>query len=123
MHLHHRGKARYVLLHADEWAAAGKIPGDCRIETYVVGEDVEEGEKLQWVVEGGKYKASYLIDAGKNVNVREGDDGETGVGCLISEVVVPGFEFTDHDFLTWERLVELVGEVKATELKWLVRED
>ncbi|KAF3938677.1 hypothetical protein ABW19_dt0206789 [Dactylella cylindrospora] len=110
MHLHHRGRARYVLLHADEWDGT---PGTCRVETYVVGGDVEKGEKLQWMVEGGKFKASYLLPG-------EGDAVE---GCLISEVVVPGFEFTDHDFLTYDKLVLLVGEEKAEEMRWLVRKD
>ncbi|EWC45622.1 hypothetical protein DRE_05183 [Drechslerella stenobrocha 248] len=111
MHLHHRGRARYVLLHADEWDGT---PGGCRVESYIVGGGVEDGERLQWMGEGGEYKASYLLDGG--------DEGE-GAGCLISEVVVPGFEFTDHDFLTFERLVLLVGEEKAEEMRWLVRKD
>jgi predicted cupin superfamily sugar epimerase len=33
-------------------------------------------------------------------------DGEN-TGCLISEVVVPGFSFEDHCFLSAEKLVEL----------------
>jgi uncharacterized protein len=27
----------------------------------VVGQDVDKGERLQWIVEGGKFKASYLL--------------------------------------------------------------
>ncbi|EPS39327.1 hypothetical protein H072_6945 [Dactylellina haptotyla CBS 200.50] len=116
MHLHHRGRARYVILHADEWDGT---PGTCRIEDWVVGENVEGGERLQWMVEGGKYKASYLLPG----DAEEKESGEGVAGCLISEVVVPGFEFTDHDFLTWDRLVLLVGEKSAEEMKWLVHKD
>ncbi|KAK0752334.1 RmlC-like cupin domain-containing protein [Schizothecium vesticola] len=44
--------------------------GAARVETFVVGGDVAAGERLQWV------------------------------GLLISETVVPGFEYEDHEFLT-----------------------
>ncbi|KAK6541484.1 hypothetical protein TWF694_007293 [Orbilia ellipsospora] len=118
MHLHHRGRARYIILHVDEWDGT---PGSCRIEDWVVGADIAGGERLQWMVEGGKYKASYLLPA-----EGEGDakmDGEGVEGCLISEVVVPGFEFTDHDYLTWDRLVALVGQKQAEELEWLIRKE
>ena len=60
----------------------------------MVGKDVMEGEQLQWIVEGGKYKASFLL---------EDAAGGEGTGCLISETVVPGFEYEDHDFLKMER--------------------
>lgn len=42
-------------------------------------------------------------------------------GFLIYEMVVPGFESYDHDFLTRQGLTELLGEQKANELEWLVR--
>ena len=35
--------------------------------------------------------------------------------------MVPGFEYTDHDFLTQERYRELVTEEQAEELAWMVR--
>jgi len=43
-----------------------------------------------------------------------------GGGLLISETVVPGFEFFDHDFLGREELVRLLGEERSRELQWLV---
>lgn len=58
-----------MIIHADEGEGGKK-----RVETFVVGQDVGAGERLQWVVEGGKFKASYLLAGG---------DGE---GLLISEV-------------------------------------
>ncbi len=72
----------YVLIHADQ---------DNRIETFAVGPNIAAGERLRWIVEGGKYKAGFLLPD------REG--GTTSSGLLISETVVPGFEYTDHDFL------------------------
>jgi predicted cupin superfamily sugar epimerase len=58
-------------VHADE-PGEGKGKKK-RVETFVVGKDVEAGERAVWIVEGGKFKASFLLDG----------DGE---GLLISEV-------------------------------------
>ena len=118
MHTLHRGRGAYVVIHADEVENGGKA----RIETFVVGHDSARGEKLQWIVAGGKYKASFLLP-----------DEETGTesgGLLISEVsferkctiqaflslwiliifmmqtVVPGFEYSDHTFMAPETLDE-----------------
>ncbi|KAJ9141783.1 RmlC-like cupin [Pleurostoma richardsiae] len=110
VHTLHHGRGRYVVIHADE----GPSP---RIETFVVGPDVAKGEKLQWIVEGGKYKASFLLPDD------EGGKEESKGGLLISETVVPGFEFCDHDFLTRGGLLDLLGEEKAKGLEWLVRKD
>ena len=43
---------------------------------------------------------------------------ESKTGCLISETVIPGFEYADHDFMTAEGL-ERLEEFK--ELAWLLR--
>ena len=51
------------------------------LETRVLGGDVTLGHELQFVVEGGVWKASQLNEG-----------GEFG---LITEVVVPGFDFDD----------------------------
>lgn len=107
VHTLHRGRGRYVLIHADSPSRPAPI------ETFVVGPNVEAGEKLQWIVEGGKYKASFLLP-----DEESGKDSQNGL--LISETVVPGFEFCDHDFLSEEALPELVGKEKTEELKWLL---
>ncbi|KAL3495212.1 RmlC-like cupin domain-containing protein [Aspergillus germanicus] len=72
-------------------------------------------ERLQWVVEGGDYKASYLLPD---------DDGEEGEssGLLITETVVPGFDMADHDFLTPQNMEKLLTEDKVRELDWLLRD-
>ena len=106
VHTLHRGRGRYVLIHANE-------PGkEKRIETFIVGHNVAKGEKLQWIVEGGKFKASYLLP--------DEEGGRESQGLLISETVVPGFEFCDHDFLSPEGLSDIVSPEKAEELKWLL---
>jgi len=106
VHTLHKGRGRYVLIHADE-------PGEeKRIETFVVGQDVGKGERLQWIVEGGKFKASFLLP--------DEDSGTDSQGLLISETVVPGFEFCDHDFLSAKGLKKLLSAEKSEELKWLL---
>jgi len=109
VHTLHQGRGRYVLIHADESPA--------RVESFVVGHDLAKGERLQWIVEGGKYKASYLLPDKEN-NGRS--PSERTSGLLISETVVPGFEFTDHDFLTAEALKGLVSKEVVEELGWLL---
>lgn len=135
IHTLHRGRGRYVLIHADEVLASYDDDSNletqdgrklnpntderalksrhARVETFVVGADVEKGERVQWIVEGGKYKASFLLEC-------ESKDGRQEP-LLISETVVPGFEFKDHDFLTMERFERLLGEEQRRELEWLVR--
>ncbi|KAH8602178.1 RmlC-like cupin domain-containing protein [Bisporella sp. PMI_857] len=106
VHTLHKGRGRYVLIHADE-------PGkEKRVESYIVGPNVAEGEKLQWIVDGGKFKASYLLPDEEN--------GMESQGLLISETVVPGFEYCDHDFLSPAGLTELIGPEQAEGLKWLL---
>lgn len=74
-----------MILHADEASWEGNAGRKVAVESFVVGGDIERGERLQWVVEGGKYKASYLLpDTGT-----DGEDyanGEGTEGLLISEV-------------------------------------
>ncbi|KAF7190663.1 hypothetical protein HII31_07822 [Pseudocercospora fuligena] len=87
-----------------------------RIETFVVGGNVTAGERQQWVVEGGKYKSSFLL---------ADEDGGNGSeeGLLISETVVPGFEYVDHDYLGRDRMEALLTEGEIGELEWLLREN
>lgn len=63
-----------------------------RIETFVVGHDIARGERLQWIVEGGKYKATFLLP--------DTPDGKESEGLLISEVSFRLFPVTDLNW-TW----------------------
>ncbi|KAJ0355953.1 hypothetical protein COL154_001473 [Colletotrichum chrysophilum] len=101
-HSLHSGRGRYVLIHADG-----------NIESFVVGKNIAAGERLQWVVEGGDYKASFILP-------NEDGKKEASEGLLITEFAVPGFEFCDHDFLTKDKLLSLVGEEKAMQLEWML---
>ena len=66
------------MIHADEVKKGQKA----RIETFIVGQNIGAGERLQWIVEGGKYKASYLLSDGPS-NI---DKDPESSGLLISEV-------------------------------------
>lgn len=69
-----------MLIHADEVLCGERTAHNkkARIETFVVGHDIEKGERLQWIVEGGIFKASFLLP-----DIEGGDQSE---GLLISEV-------------------------------------
>ncbi|TQB77521.1 hypothetical protein MPDQ_000062 [Monascus purpureus] len=121
VHTLHWGRGRYVLIHADEVVSSGDgdgketVTGKARIETFLVGPNIERGEKLQWVVEGGKFKGTYLLPD------EEGDPEKKSEGLLISETVVPGFEYSDHDFLRVEMTEQLLTPEQVDELKWMLR--
>jgi predicted cupin superfamily sugar epimerase len=74
MHTLHRGRGRYIIIHVDEKHGEETA----RIESFVVGYDIHKGERLQWMVEGGKYKASFLLP--------DHEDDMESDGLLISEV-------------------------------------
>ncbi|KIW80297.1 hypothetical protein Z517_06912 [Fonsecaea pedrosoi CBS 271.37] len=114
VHTLHWGRGRYVILHFDQRDSASgqEVP----IETFVVGKDIEKGERVQWIVEGGKFKASFLLPD------KEGGD-ESEQGLLISETVVPGFDYADHDFMTAERMAEGLDKAHREELQWLLNTD
>ncbi|GAA5994336.1 Cff1p [Rhodotorula paludigena] len=108
-HTLHQGRARYTLVRP---TTDGSKP---EIKHVVMGADSEKGETRQLVVEGGWWKASEVPEE----DLKEGKEDETG--CLISEVVVPGFSFDDHKFLTKKGLVELYGgDESAAEVQQLL---
>lgn len=58
----------------------------------------------QWLVEGDIYKASFLLDFDSSFGYiqpekRLVEGTERRDGLFITEVVSPGFEFADHDFM------------------------
>ena len=100
IHSLHRGRGRYVLINPDG-----------RVETFIAGHDIANGERLQWTVESGVWKACFLLE-----------DHEGGSdGMLITETVAPGFEYADHEFLSKKAARDLLTEDKFAELGWLVR--
>lgn len=74
-----------MILHADG-ESVRRNGGRAGVETFVVGCDVGKGERLQWVVEGGRYKANFLLPD------RDDERGRESEGLLISEVSFSWFE-------------------------------
>jgi predicted cupin superfamily sugar epimerase len=98
VHTLHEGRGRYVLIHPpegiDAYGNEGHEKGIWRIETFTVGRDVANGERLQWIVDGGIWKTSFLLGRTDGAGECGGEHGEHGEhvdctvcgGCLISEV-------------------------------------
>jgi len=100
MHIHHQGRAKYTIIHPPS-ATHPRV----RIETVVMGTDDSKGETRQLLV-GNAWKMSEIPEEDVTA-VQSGRVSPEVVGCLITEVVVPGFVWEDHEFLTLEGLEQL----------------
>lgn len=99
IHILQRGKGQYVLIYPNG-----------TVKSFKVGFDHARGEISQWVVPGGVYKGSFSLP---NDNFHD--------GLLISEVVVPGFEFSEHIFMAGQdELNQLVDKTEANNIKFLL---
>ncbi|PKX97468.1 uncharacterized protein P174DRAFT_439242 [Aspergillus novofumigatus IBT 16806] len=67
---------------------------------------------------GGKYKACYLLPDDPS----ESGEGDSE-GLLITETVVPGFEFEDHEFLSPQTMERLLPEEQCRALSWMIKKD
>ncbi|KIP11359.1 hypothetical protein PHLGIDRAFT_10802 [Phlebiopsis gigantea 11061_1 CR5-6] len=110
MHVHHQGRAEYTLIHPT------RPP---RIETVrqIVGPNIDAGETLQLMVGSNVWKKSKLLDEDVRAAERDGALRER-TGCLITEVVFPGFHWEDHEYLTKSALQALWGGGSGWE-EWL----
>ncbi len=80
------------------------IHPDGKLQQTILGTDIENGQKLQLLVEGGCWKASEL------------QDGEFG---LISEVVVPGFEYQDMEMANAKQIKAMYPDLWGTLSKFI----
>lgn len=98
-HVLHQGRAEYTLVTP---GVTGKPP---MIEKKVMGTNAAAGELRMLFVGTGVWKMSRLLpeDLALGTTPEKADK----VGCLIHEVVVPGFHWEDHQFLTLEKLEAL----------------
>lgn len=99
-HIHHAGRALYTLIAPPTGPGAEPV-----VYRVVMGSDPSKGEVTQLFVPGGWWKASempkedlLLLDAANAAHLKE------RLGCLISEVVVPGWTPEQHQFLTEEKV-------------------
>jgi predicted cupin superfamily sugar epimerase len=121
MHVLHQGRATYTLVHPP------KTPSESpRVERITMGTNAAAGEVRQLLV-GDSWKMSE-IPKEDLVKVEAGELSKDEVGCLITEVVVPGFVWQDHAFLTQSGLEDLFkghedGEKWVKELTAHIRQD
>lgn len=80
-----------------------------------MGTNVAAGELRQLVVGTGVWKMSKIPQDDLDATKTQNDKDHTG--CLITEVVTPGFHWEDHKFMTRERLQELFQGVEGGEEK------
>lgn len=75
------------------------------VSHVVVGSNQATGETRQLVVGTGVWKRSQLLpeDLSKPRSLAERD----AVNCLITEIVVPGFDWRDHEYLTQRGLEDI----------------
>jgi len=102
----HRNKSD--ILHCYQLGAATQyflINGNGQLQTVVLGPDIEHGQQLQLLVPGGVWKASRLI----------GD-----AFSLISELVVPGFDYADNELASAENVLTLFPDLYA-EISTLIK--
>ncbi|EIN03459.1 hypothetical protein PUNSTDRAFT_94005 [Punctularia strigosozonata HHB-11173 SS5] len=115
-HVLHQGRAEYTLIHPTS---------PPRIEKAVMGTDASKGEVRQLLVGTGVWKMSRIPP--EDVQAAQTAEDRDRTGCLITEVVVPGFHWEDHKFLTQRGLEELFSGApgaaeRISELKGFVKE-
>lgn len=97
MHVLHQGRAEYTLIHPEN---------PPRIEKVIMGPNIDVGEKLQLLVGSNIWKKSKLLD--DDVSAADKDPAKRDrTGCLITEVVFPGFHWEDHKYLSRAELERL----------------
>ncbi|KAH9475930.1 hypothetical protein JR316_0011492 [Psilocybe cubensis] len=113
-HVWHQGRAEYTLI------TPGNPP---RIERKVIGPDASAGETRMLLVGTGVWKRSALLEV--DMQAAESEEEREKINCLITEVVVPGFDWKDHRWMRREDLEGLFegvlgGEEKVREFeKWV----
>ncbi|KAF9068583.1 RmlC-like cupin domain-containing protein [Rhodocollybia butyracea] len=100
-HVLHQGRAEYTLIHPSNPPL---------IEKRLMGTNVEAGESRLLLVGTGVWKMSRLLP----------EDFEWG--CLITEVVIPGFHWEDHKFLTMDGLATLCEGIEGGKREELMRQ-
>ena len=84
-----------------------------------MGPNIHAGEVLQLLVPTGVWKMSRLLQEDLDGVSEEGEKDRCG--CLITEVVFPGFAWEDHAFLTLEEFNKLWDDPSVPEAKELLQ--
>ena len=68
-----------------------------------MGPNVDQGEVTQLYIPGGWWKASEVLEEDLKL-IEEGKRTKEDIGCLVSEVVVPGWTPEQFQFLTEDKV-------------------
>ncbi|KAF9465403.1 RmlC-like cupin domain-containing protein [Collybia nuda] len=91
-HVLHHGRAEYTLI------TPGSPP---TVERKVMGANIAAGETRMLLVGTGVWKMSRLLPEDHKKTTQWEKDH---VYCLITEVVVPGFDWEDHQYMNIDQL-------------------
>ncbi|OXG12416.1 hypothetical protein C367_06247 [Cryptococcus neoformans Ze90-1] len=105
-HLHHAGRALYTLIRPAQ--GNGDEP---TVRRVIMGSNSSLGEVTQLFVPGGCWKASEIPEEDMLLLAapEEDNDLKERIGCLISEVVVPGWNPEQHQFINEDKLRAMWG--------------
>ncbi|WVQ95455.1 hypothetical protein IAU59_002552 [Kwoniella sp. CBS 9459] len=109
-HIHHAGRALYTLIRPPSTSSPpGQVETSPSIHRVIVGSNVTEGEVTQLFVPGGWWKASEIPEEDLLLLEIDAPEAEKAqlkerIGCLISEVVVPGWNPDQHQFIDEDKL-------------------
>ncbi|KAF8191363.1 RmlC-like cupin domain-containing protein, partial [Pholiota molesta] len=101
-HVLHQGRAEYTLI------TPGNPP---TIEKKVMGTNAAAGETRMLVVGTGIWKRSSLLE--EDLQKARAQNEQEQVNCLITEVVVPGFDWEDHVYMYKDTLEKLFEGVEG----------
>ena len=117
-HVHHAGRALYTLIKPP--SSPQTLPDIRRI---IMGSNIATGEVTQLFVPGGWWKASELPE--EDLLLLTAPGAEPGlnerIGCLISEVVVPGWTIEQHQFIDEDKVRKHRTETQDRQSHGLMR--
>jgi len=119
-HVLHSGRAEYTLITPPKGEGS-----KATVERKVMGTDVSKGETRLLLVGSGIWKMSRLLpDAASNGHAQgqttsQDQEKQENDHCLITEVVVPGFHWEDHQFLVREELEALFAGQAEEGKQWV----
>ncbi|KAF5365927.1 hypothetical protein D9758_006688 [Tetrapyrgos nigripes] len=102
-HVLHQGRVEYTLI------TPGSPP---RVEVKVMGENISAGESRLLLVPTNVWKSSRLLPEDIKSASEEPQDKRNKCFSLITEVVVPGFEFEDHKYMKMQDLEALFKDME-----------
>lgn len=80
-----------------------------------MGDNAAAGETRMLLVGTGVWKKSRILP--DDLQAAQTDEQKDRIGCLITEVVVPGFHWEDHKYLTMDEFDALFEGASESVMK------